>query len=133
MRSRSTLLLGLSILLAVLPALAHHSFATEYDSSKTVTLKGTVMMIDFANPHSWLYINVKDGNMTVSWGVELGPMNDLRLQGWNKDSVKPGTEVAIDGFLAKNGSKTANAKTVKLPDGRILFANGSALPAQTKK
>lgn len=133
MRPKPILLLGLLLLLAAVPVLAHHSFATEYDSSKTINLKGSVMMIDFANPHSWLYINVKNGNMTVSWGIELGPMRDLQLQGWNKDSVKPGTEVAIEGFLAKNGSKTANAKTVKLPDGRTLFASGSALFPQTKK
>jgi hypothetical protein len=92
------------------------------------------MMLDFVNPHSWLYINVKDTKgKIVSWGIELGPVRDLQLQGWNKNSLKAGTEVAIEGFLAKNGSKTANARIVKLPDGRTLFTAGSSLSPQTKK
>lgn len=134
MQTKSTLALGVFMLLAATPALAHHSFATEYDSSKPIGLKGSVMMLDFVNPHSWLYITVKDTTgTTVNWGIELGPIRDLRLQGWDKNSLKPGTEVAIEGFLAKNGSKTANAKSVKLPDGRTLFASGSAMLPQTKK
>jgi hypothetical protein len=134
MRTKPTVLLGLFILLAAVPVLAHHSFATEYDTGRPITLKGSVMMLDFVNPHSWLYINVKDTKgKIVSWGIELGPVRDLQLQGWNKNSLKAGTEVSIEGFLAKNGSKTANAKTVKLPDGRTLFTAGSALSPQTKK
>lgn len=134
MRTKPTLLLGFFIILAAVPVLAHHAFATEYDTGRPVTLKGSVMMLDFVNPHSWLYINVQDANgKLVSWGIELGPVRDLQLQGWNKNSLKAGTEVSIEGFLAKNGSKTANAKTVKLPDGRTLFTAGSALSPQTKK
>ena len=134
MRTKPTLLLGLFILMTAAPVLAHHSFATEYDTGKPVALKGSVMMLDFVNPHSWLYINVKDrSGKLMSWGVELGPVRDLQLQGWTKNSLKAGTEVSIEGFLAKDGSKTANAKTVKLPDGRTLFTNGSALSPQTKK
>lgn len=134
MRVKPTLLLGLLMLLAAVPVLAHHSFATEYDSGKPVALKGSVTMLDFVNPHSWLYINVKDAaGKVVSWGIELGPIRDLQLQGWDKNSLKPGTEVSIDGFLSKNGSKTANAKSVKLPNGKTLFASGSGMSPQTKK
>jgi hypothetical protein len=134
MRLKTTLFLGVFILLAAVPVIAHHSFATEYDSSKSVTLKGSVTMLDFVNPHSWLYINIKDSaGKVVSWGIELGPIRDLQHQGWSKTTLMPGTEVSIEAFLAKNGSKTANAKMVKLADGRTLFAAGSAMSPQTKK
>jgi hypothetical protein len=134
MKIKPTLLLAVFILLTAIPILAHHSFATEYDTNKPVVLKGSVMMLDFVNPHSWLYINVKDTKgKVVSWGIELGPIRDLQLQGWDKTTVKPGVEVAIEGFPAKNGSKTVSAKSVKLPDGRTLFANGQGMSPQTKK
>ena len=134
MRIKPTLLLGVLVLLAAVPAVAHHAFATEYDTGKAVTLKGSVMMLDLVNPHSWLYINVKDAKgKLVSWGIELGPIRDLQLQGWDKTSVKPGIEVSIEGFPAKNGSKTISAKSVKLPDGKTLFAAGSGMAPQTKK
>jgi hypothetical protein len=134
MRAKRALLLSLVILITATSAVAHHSFAREYDSRNPVSLKGTVTMLDFTNPHSWLYIDVKDNKgMTISWGIELGPMIDLRHQGWSKTTLKPGIEVAIDAFRAKNGSNTANARSVKLSDGRVLFTAGSAMPPQTKK
>ena len=134
MRAKRSLLLCLITLIAALPLVAHHSFAREYDSRLPVTLKGTVTMLDFTNPHSWLYIDVKDNKgMTIAWGIELGNMIDLRNQGWSKTTVKPGVEVSIDAFRAKNGSNTANARSVKLSDGRVLFTAGSAMSPQTKK
>jgi len=134
MKFKLTFSLSLGILLSAIPVLGHHSFAREYDGSKPITLKGSVTMLDFVNPHSWLYIDIKDAKgTTVSWGIELGPMHDLKLQGWSKITLKPGTKVAIEGFPAKNGSNTANARTVNLSDGQTLFTAGSAMSPQTKK
>jgi hypothetical protein len=125
--------LTVCLLAAAIPVWAHHAFANEYDGNKPITLKGTVTMTQFLNPHSWLYINVKDskGKM-VSWGIEMGTPHDLALQGWSKNSVPAGTEVIVEGFLAKNGSSTANGMTVKLPSGRSLFTNVPALDTQTE-
>jgi hypothetical protein len=134
MRSKPSLLLGVLVILSAVPLFAHHSFATQYDKDNPITLKGSVTMLDLVNPHSWLYINVKDAKgALISWGIELGPIRDLQVQGWDKTTVKPGAEVAIEGFPAKNGSKTVSAKTVTLPDGRTLFATGSGMAPQTKK
>ena len=134
MRTKPALLLGVFVFLSAVPLFAHHSFATQYDKDNPITLKGSVTMLDLVNPHSWLYVHVKDAKGgLISWGIELGPIRDLQVQGWDKTTVKPGTEVAIEGFPAKNGSKTVSAKTVRLPDGRTLFATGSGMAPQTKK
>jgi uncharacterized Zn ribbon protein len=134
MRTKPTLLLGVLVILSAVPLFAHHSFTTHYDKDNPIILKGSVTMLDFVNPHSWLYIQVKDANgALISWGIELGPIRDLQVQGWDKTTIKPGIEVAIEGFPAKNGSKTVSAKTVRLADGRTLFAAGSGMAPQTKK
>lgn len=134
MKTKYTLLLGVLLILSAVPVVAHHSFATQYDTEKAIVLKGSVMMLDLVNPHCWLYVNVKDGKgELISWGIELGPIRELQLQGWDKTTVKPGTEVTIEGFPAKNGSKTVSARSVRLPDGRSLFATGSGMAPQTKK
>src|SRR3954466_11694783 len=134
MQTKPTVLLGILVILLAVPVFAHHSFATQYNTDKPVVIKGSVMMLDLVNPHSWLYVNVKDAKgALISWGIELGPVRDLQVQGWDKTTIKPGTEVAIEGFPAKNGSKTVSAKSVRLADGRTLFATGSGLAPQTKK
>ncbi|MBV9507476.1 MAG: hypothetical protein JO323_20980 [Acidobacteriia bacterium] len=117
---------GLGLLLAAVPARAHHSFAAEFDSNKPVTLKGTVAKVDWLNPHIWLYLDVKDeGGKVARWQCEGGPPNTLTRQGWTKSALKQGDEVTIDGFTAKDGTNTCNARSVKLPDGKQVFA-GSA-------
>ena len=111
-------------------ALAHHSFVAKYDPSKPVTLKGTVTKLEWTNPYARFYIDVKgtDG-AAVSWELELGSPNTLIRYAWKRDSMKVGDEVTVEGFRAKDGSKLANAKTVKFADGRVvqrrLFARGS--------
>ena len=110
-------------LLAPAAALAHHSFAAEYDSKKPVTLKGTVTKVEWTNPHARFYIDVKDdsGNVT-NWNLELASPNVLVRQGWNRHSLNVGDQVTVEGAQAKDGSFLANARTVTLADGRKVFA-----------
>ena len=119
-------LLALVLFVACVPVFAHHSFAAEYDVNQPVTLKGVVTKVEWMNPHIYLYVDVKDatGN-TVNWAVEGGPPNSLYRLGWRKDTLKPGDSVSIDAYHAKDGTSTANARLVLLPDGRKVFA-GSA-------
>jgi len=111
----------------MLLVLFHHSFAAEFDSSKPVELKGTVTRLDWVNPHAWIYLDVKDekGNVT-SWGCELGSPNLLMRNGWSRDSLKAGDVVVVNGSRAKDGSNIANARTVRLADGRRVFNAGSS-------
>jgi Family of unknown function (DUF6152) len=118
---------GSSILaLAVTPAFAHHSFAAEYDSTKPVTLKGAVTKMEWQNPHARFYVDVPDEAGTVNnWEFELASPNGLMRRGWNRNSLKPGDTVIVEGYRAKDGSKLVNARNVTLGDGRKIFA-GSA-------
>ena len=117
---------GVGLLLAAMPALAHHSFAAEYDAAKPVTLKGTVTKVEWMNPHARFYIDVKDDAGTVTnWEFELGSPNGLMRAGWTRNSLKQGDSVSVNGSLAKDGSHLANARTVTLADGRKVFAGSS--------
>jgi hypothetical protein len=122
----TVIIAGLGLLLCTVPMLAHHSFAAEYDSAKPVTLTGTVTKVEWMNPHARFYINVKDEKGDVSnWELELGSPNGLMRQGWTRNSLKEGDQVSVTGSLAKDGSKLANARSVKLADGRSVFAGSS--------
>ena len=116
------------------PVSAHHSFAAEFDSSKQVTLQGSVTKVEWQNPHIWVYLDVKDaqGN-PQAWQCEGGPPNTLTRNGWGPNSLKSGDVIVIDGFLAKDGSKTCNARMVKFPDGRSVFAGSSNPDTAPKK
>jgi len=105
---------------------AHHSFSAEFDSSKNVKLDGTVTQVEFENPHIWIYLDVKDDKGAVArWQCEGGAPNGLYRNGWTKDSLKKGDEITVDGSLSKDGSRTCNARVVKLADGRSVFAGSS--------
>ena len=123
------------LLVSVAPALAHHSFAAEYDTSKPIKVTGVVTKMEWMNPHARFYVDVKEADGTVStWNFELGAIPVLLKQGWRKDALKPGDQVTVEGNRAKDESHTAAARVVLLPDGRRVFggsaADGSAPPNQ---
>jgi hypothetical protein len=120
------LALTITLLLAPIAALAHHSFDAEFDRNKPVTLQGSVTRVDWGNPHIWVFIDVKDAAGKVeNWGVEGGAPNALFRNGWRKDSLKVGDVVTVEGFRGRDGSNRANANRVTLPDGRRVFAGSS--------
>ena len=121
-----SLVATVAVIASAFPARAHHSFAAEFDRDKPITLTGTVTKLEWTNPHARIYIDVKDekGNV-VNWDFELGPPNGLMRRGWNRNSLRQGHVVTIDGFLSKLAPHVANARSVKLPDGRQVFAGSS--------
>ena len=123
MKSKFTMLVAAAALLltASLPALAHHSFAAEYDINKPCKLTGVVTKFDLTNPHSWIYIDVKDdkGNV-VNWGFETANPNSLYRRGYKKGLIMPGMTVTIQGYLAKDGSHTGNAHILTMEDGKVI-------------
>jgi len=105
---------------------AHHSFAAEFDRDKPIELTGTVTKVEWTNPHARIYIDVEDADgKVVNWDFELGPPNGLMRQGWNRNSLRQGHVVRINGFLSKDQPNVANARSVFLPDGRQVFAGSS--------
>ncbi len=113
----------------LLPArsFSHHSFTAEYDSGKLTQFTGTVTKVEWTNPHARFYLDVKDAQGSVSnWNFELGSPILLRRLGWGRDSLKIGEQVSVEGYLAKDGAKMANARKVILADGRNVFAGSSA-------
>jgi hypothetical protein len=117
---------GLGLLVAAAPAVAHHAFAAEFDATKPVKLRGRITKMEWINPHSWLHVDVTTEDGTVeSWMIEAGPPGALVRRGWRKDSLVPGTEVLVEGYQARDGSRRANGRDVTFPDGRRLFAGSS--------
>ena len=113
---------------------AHHSFAAEFDFQKPVTLKGVVVQWEMINPHGWITIDVRaEDGKTARWMVETSNPNGLMRLGWTKRSLKPGDEILVEGYKAKDGSNTANAATVTLADGRKVFAGSSGTPGAPAK
>jgi hypothetical protein len=132
--TRTLLAASLALMLATLPLSAHHAFAAEYDEKNVVTISGAVTDFRWTNPHAWLYITAQDDNgHTTHWRFEMGAPGGLVRRGWKREDVKKGDRVTVDGFRAKNGSTSANARTVTLPDGRKLFGGFQETPGNPFK
>lgn len=124
-------------------AVAHHSFAAQYDDKKPVKMSGHVTKVEWTNPHVYLYIDVAGkGGAATSWGFEMGPPHMLQRAGWKKNSLSIGEEISIEGWAARDGSNTANARRVtRTATGEVLGAassagqtlTGSSQPAPTSR
>ena len=133
MRNRLAMTLGgiaAAVLVASVPALAHHAFSAEFDATKPVALRGKITKMEWINPHAWMHLEVTNEDGTVdNWMIEAGPPGALVRRGWRRDSVIPGTEVLVEGYQAIDGSFRANGRDVTFPDGTRLFAGSSGTGA----
>ena len=134
MRTTASLVIaGIGLALASAPVVAHHAFSAEFDADRPMQLQGTVTKTEWINPHSWIHIDVTNENGTVeSWAIECGAPNALIRRGLNKNSIPAGTELVVDGYGAKDGSNTANARDITLPDGSQFYvgSSGTGAPGQ---
>jgi uncharacterized protein DUF6152 len=128
----AAVVLGVGALVATVPVDAHHAFAAEFDIDKPISLTGTVTKLEWTNPHIWIHMDLKDSTgKVVTWRAEGGAPNALYRLGWKKGSLTVGQEVTVNGYLARDGSPTANANSIKLPDGTVFGAASSA-PAKAQ-
>ena len=113
---------AIGLLLSTASAVAHHSFAAEFDIEKPIELRGTLTGMDWVNPHGWLYIDVENSDGTVTnWAIEAGGATQLLRRGLRKTDFPPGMEVVVSGYLARNGEPVVNGRSVTTPDGRNFF------------
>jgi len=121
---------GAALAILATPMLAHHSFEAEYDFNKPVKFTGTVTKMEWTNPHTWMHIDVKKSDGSVeNWAIEAGTPNVLFRRGFTKESLLPGTEIVVDGYQAKDGSRRANGRNLTLPNGKMLFLGSSGTGA----
>ena len=137
MRSKLTIAVaGAILLLAAVPALAHHAFSSEFDVKKPIHFTGVITKVELVNPHAWFHVDVTgpDGKVT-SWMIEAGTPNVLLRRGFTKNSVPVGTQVVVDGFQAKDGSSKGSGRDLTLPDGRKLLigSDGAGAPDGDEK
>jgi hypothetical protein len=106
----------------IFPLFAHHSFAAEFDASKAIRLNGTLTKIEWTNPHSYFYVDVKDEQGKVAnWACEGAGPGAFSRRGFKKGDIKIGDEIVVDGYRAKDGSRLIDACRVTLPDGRNIY------------
>lgn len=123
-------LIAAVILAAGTGARAHHAFSAEFDANQPVQLRGTVVRVEWINPHTWIHIDVKKSDGAVErWMIEGGTPNTLLRRGLTRDSLPQGTEIVVDGYRAKNGTNRANGRDLTFPDGRKLFMGSSGIGA----
>jgi hypothetical protein len=128
MRTRLlVVVISVGMLQAVAPLWAHHSFSAEFDAKRPVKLRGTVTQWELVNPHSWIHIDVKNEDGTVTnWMIEGGSPNALLRNGFTRNSLPPGTEIVVDGYQSKDRGNRAVGKNITFPDGKRLLLGGSA-------
>ena len=132
MMIRAALGLGIGLLVAA-PVGAHHAFAAEFDANRKVSLKGVITKVEWTNPHCWIRMDVKKPDGTVEdWMIEGGPPNSLFRRGFSKTSLPVGSEVLVEGFQAKDGTRKANGRDMTFADGRKLFLGSSGTGAPTQ-
>ena len=132
---RILVIAGTLLLAGVSLARGHHSFAAEFDANKPVQLRGSVVRVEWINPHTWIHIDVKEPDGRVErWMIEGGTPNTLLRRGLTRNSLPQGTEILVDGYRAKNGALRANGADLILPDGRRLFlgSSGTGAPKDLK-
>jgi hypothetical protein len=134
MKTKFLLVLGALVSLAVTPLVAHHSFAAEFDASKAIRLVGSLTKIEWTNPHSYFYLDVKDEHGNVqNWACEGAGPGALSRHGFKKGDIKLGDTLVVDGYRAKDGSRLIDGRRVTLPDGRNIYGGtpGDGGPGDT--
>ncbi len=131
-RKIAIVLAGVVLALATVPVVAHHAFSAEFDANRPMHLEGTVVKMEWINPHAWVHLEVM-GHETIAdgtvWMVEGGTPNTLLRRGFTKNSLLPGTEIIVDGYQAKDGSDKGNGRDLTFADGRKLFMGSSGTGA----
>jgi DNA/RNA endonuclease YhcR with UshA esterase domain len=122
--------LALALAVPATQPAAHHAFSAEYDANRPVTLRGTIVQMEWINPHTWMHVDVEDEDGTVTrWMIEGGTPNTLMRRGFTRESVQAGTEIVVEGYRAPTGANRANGRDLILPDGSRLFMGSSGTGA----
>ena len=121
------LLLAAALLLMSMPALAHHSFAAEYDSKEPMNVTGVITKVEWTNPHTYVYIDVTDdGGKVSNWAFEGYPPNTLKRTGFTRDLIRVGDKISMTAWKAKDGANRGAGREITLPDGKKIFLGPNA-------